>query len=101
MTSLDLDGIPANAIRVWSDGVRIYGAIPSIVGKPYIIHELLSEGGLNRILQILGATKANYDYVGKSVDKFSFLKPVSGAGTGNQQAMADKVLAMLKSGDLK
>lgn len=45
---------PPYAIKVWADALNIYAEIPSI-NSPYVATFRLSEGGLNSILNLLGA----------------------------------------------
>ena len=45
---------PPWSIRVWADDINIYAEVPSI-NSPCVIAAPISEGGLSKILAILGA----------------------------------------------
>jgi len=84
---------PPNALRMWTDGARIYIELPGSPGKPpYIVAELYCEGGLSKALHLLGVHRVDYDYVGTV--------PSGYTGRGNppspvpekSQAIAEKLL---------
>jgi hypothetical protein len=81
-------GAPPNALRMWTDGVRIYVELPGSDGKPpYITTELYSEAGLAKALRILGVHRVDYDYLGTVPDGYT------GRGTpSHSSAIAEKVL---------
>lgn len=55
--------VPPNALRMWTDGIRIYVELPGLAG-PYIVAYSYCEGGLSKALNLLGANRVDYDYQG-------------------------------------
>lgn len=45
---------PPYAIRVWADDNSVYAEVPSI-NQPCVVSAPFTEGGLSRILEVLGA----------------------------------------------
>ena len=54
---------PPNALRMWTDGARIFVELPGGVGPPHIVDYKLCEAGLSRALDLL-RDKAKVDYAG-------------------------------------
>lgn len=80
--------VPPNALRMWTDGVRIYVELPGLAG-PYIVAYLYSEGGLAKALNILGVNRVDYDHQGTI--PAGYLKPKPTPGTSTQQAHSEAV----------
>lgn len=87
--TLDPDGIPPQALRIWTDGRSIFVAIPGEHG-PYITSYLYTQNGLGRALDLLGQHRLDYDYKGKIPD--GYLKPSKQPGTETQRAQAEAIL---------
>lgn len=88
---------PPNALRMWTDGVRIYVELPGSPGNdPYIVAYLYSEGGLSKALHLLGERRVDYDYQGTIPN--SYRKRWAGApskpepGDEQQRASAEALL---------
>lgn len=88
---------PPNALRMWTDGTRIYIELPGSPGNdPYITAYLYSEGGLSKALSLLGQHRVDYDYLGTVPQ--SYRKRWSGAdtkptyGDSKQHASAEATL---------
>jgi len=95
--TLAASAAPPNALRMWTDGVRIYVELPGSPGNdPYIVAYLYSEGGLSKALNLLGQRRADYDYLGTI--PASYRKRWSGrgsaapVGTDAQSASAEAYL---------
>lgn len=83
---------PPNALRMWTDGVRVYAEIPGAQGKaPYIVHHLFSEGGLYKLLTLLGQRRIDYDYSGDIPTDYRKEKPKALAES-TADAMAEALL---------
>lgn len=95
---------PPNALRMWTDGTRIFVELPGSPGRdPYIVDYLYSEGGLSKALNLLGQRRVDYDYLGTIPD--TYRKRWDGAptkpepGTAEQRAAAE--LTLRRMGILK
>ena len=92
MPALDLSApsaAPPNALRMWTDGIRIYVELPGLRG-PYIVTYLYSESGLARALDLLGQRRADYEYLGTIPD--NYLKPSKEPSTHNSRSAAEALL---------
>lgn len=95
---------PPNALRMWTDGVRIYIELPGSPGNdPYITAYLYSEGGLAKALSLLGQRRIDYDYLDKVPASYrkrwssADNKPEYGSETTHAQARA----TLLRMGIIK
>src|SRR5690348_4658967 len=88
---------PPNALRMWTDGVRIYVELPGSPGNdPYIVAYLYSEGGLSKALHLLGERRVDYDYQGTVPasyrKRWSGKVPQDNVGDETQRASAEALL---------
>ena len=49
---------PAYAVKVWADHINVYAEVPSL-NQPCVVAFPLSESGLSKLLQLLGARLAD------------------------------------------
>lgn len=82
---------PPNALRMWTDGSRIYVELPGLRG-PYVVAYQYCEGGLGKALALLGERRVDYDYTGTIPPAYTNPMNWSQPGTKQQQAIAEKLL---------
>lgn len=95
---------PPNALRMWTDGTRIYIELPGSPGNdPYITAYLYSQDGLAKALSLLGQHRVDYDYLGTVPT--SYHKRWSGADSkpepGNAQQRAQAEATLRRMGIIK
>lgn len=85
-------GAPPSALKVWTDGVRLYVEIPAVPGKdPYITAYDYNYRGIDLMLSLLGQHRTDYDYIGTLPASYrggSNLEP----GTASQRDHAEATL---------
>ena len=87
--SIASSAAPPNALRMWSDGLRIYVELPATKGGFCILTYDFSEGGLSKALSLLHAHRVRYDYTGTHAStELNWNRP----GTATQHAIAERIL---------
>jgi len=81
--TLDLDGIPTHALRVWAANGELFVAIPHVKGGHYITRYPFTTHGLCLVLDLLGQHRKDTEYVAHDMA----IKPVD-----QQAAIADLML---------
>lgn len=81
--SLDPNGIPSHALRIWASAGNIYVAIPVSSGGHYITSYPFDSRGICLALELLGQHRRDYDYALTPSD--GICKPSNLLGTQNQR----------------
>lgn len=89
---------PPNALRMWTDGTRIYVELPGSPGlDPYIVDYRYNVEGLIKALNLLCRHRVDYDYLGTRPIPDTYRKRWSEnykpePGTPEQRAQAEAML---------